>query len=104
MLVIYGSEMCPDCRACKANFDHYKIDYDFVDINKSLMSLKKFLILRDHEPVFEHLKAVNDIGIPALQKEDGTVFTDWEGYLTKLGYKPLTIKDGKHCTLNHKGC
>ena len=81
MLKIYGSEMCPDCVACKKNFDFYHIEYEFIDINKTLRNLKDFLKLRDALPVFDHCKEIGDIGLPALVKEDGTVFLSWE----KLG-------------------
>ena len=47
MLKIYGSEMCPDCVACKKNFDFYHIEYEFIDINKTLKNLKIFLKQRD---------------------------------------------------------
>ena len=61
MLKIYGSEMCPDCVACKKNFDFYHIEYEFIDINKTLKNLKIFLKLRDTLPVFDHCKEIGDI-------------------------------------------
>ena len=39
MLKIYGSEMCSDCVECKKNFDIYNIEYEFLDINKSLRNV-----------------------------------------------------------------
>ncbi|MCH3961521.1 MAG: glutaredoxin [Solobacterium sp.] len=104
MLKVYGSRMCPDCVACKANFDAYQIPYEFLDINDSLRTLKDFLILRDREPVFDHLKKIDDIGIPACITEDGTVFTDWEGYLKEQGWEVKTAETGQACSLDHKGC
>lgn len=104
MIRVYGSSMCPDCVACKYNFNLYKVEYEFLDINESLHTLKEFLILRDREPVFDHLKAINDIGIPACVKEDGTVFTDWEGYLKEQGYEVKEVQSGTACSLDHKGC
>lgn len=106
MLTVYGSRMCPDCRALKKNLDFYGISYNFLDITENLKHLKEFLILRDTKPVFDHLKAVNDIGIPAVVLEDGTVLTDWEGYLQKNGYQvlPEDAGDGKACSLDRKGC
>lgn len=101
MLKVYGSDMCPDCRACKEEFDKYGVEYEFVDINESIANLKKFLIYRDSSPVFDHLKAVHDIGIPACVNDDGTVFTDWEDYLKEKGYE---AKRGMSCSLNGKGC
>ena len=37
-------------------------------------------------PVFAALRAEGDIiALPAIVKEDGTVFADWEAYLQELG-------------------
>ena len=105
MLKIYGSKMCPDCVACKANFDYYGIEYEFLDINKDLRTLKDFLILRDSLPVFDRLKAVHDIGLPAVVKEDGSVFTDWETYLKEQDKEIINANPEKlACSIDHKGC
>ena len=40
MLKVYGSEMCPDCIECKYNLDRNNIEYDNIDITKSLKGLK----------------------------------------------------------------
>ncbi|MGP1507435.1 MAG: hypothetical protein ACTTJW_00955 [Sphaerochaeta sp.] len=107
MIKVFGSEMCPDCRNCELNFKTYGIEYEYIDINKSLRNLKAFLIYRDSESVFDHLKAVNDIGIPACIDENGHVFTDWEGYVEKLGHQVLSEDDpaaGHACSLDRKGC
>ena len=106
MLKIYGSEMCPDCINCKHNLDKYNIEYEFIDINKSLRDLSIFLQMRDSNPVFDHCKEINDIGLPALVKEDGEVFLNWEGYLKELGYEIDDIMNGQACNINgdRKGC
>lgn len=104
MLKIYGSEMCSDCRNCKLNFDHYGIEYQFLDVCKSLRYLSEFLFLRDTEPVFDRLKAIHDIGLPGIVKEDGTVFTDWEGYLQEKGLTVISSGEGAACSIDHKGC
>ena len=104
MLKIYGSTMCPDCRACKANFDACGIEYEFLDVCASLNHLRDFLILRDTEPVFDRLKKINDIGLPGIVKEDGTVFTDWETYLKEKGFEVTYEEAGQACSLDHKGC
>lgn len=104
MLIVYGSEMCPDCVACKENFDANHIEYEFMDINENLRTLKIFLELRDREPIFDHLKAIHDIGIPACVKEDGTVFTDWERYLEELGFSATEKETVQACSIDHKGC
>ena len=104
MLKVYGSAMCPDCRACKANFEANGIEFEFIDINENLHNLAEFLKLRDTEPVFDKWKAVGDIGIPGIVGEDGTVFTDWETYLKEKGL-PITYQEnGPSCSITGKGC
>ena len=103
MIKVYGSEMCPDCVACKANFDRYGIEYQFIDINKNLKDLRQFLIYRDTLPVFEHLKSIHDIGLPACVDGDD-VFTDWESFLKEKGFEPFYPQEKKSCSLDHRGC
>ncbi|MCR4781277.1 MAG: glutaredoxin [Lachnospiraceae bacterium] len=104
MIKVYGSLKCPDCVACKMNFDTFHIEYEFFDVMGSLKNLKQFLIYRDSEPVFDRLKAINDIGIPACIDEDGNVFTDWESYLKDKGFEPFEVNAGQACGIDHKGC
>lgn len=103
MLRIYGSEMCSDCIACKKNFDHYHIEYEFLDVCKDLKNLRQFLILRDSKECFVRLKKINDIGLPAIVKEDGEVFTDWEKYLAEQG-KEVIYENKNSCSITGKGC
>ncbi len=104
MLKVYGSAMCPDCRACKANFEANQIEFEFIDIDENLHKLADFLKLRDSKPVFEKWKKVGDIGIPGIVDEDGNAFTDWEGYLSEKGL-PITYQDaGPSCSITGKGC
>ena len=107
MLKVYGSDMCPDCVQCKKNFDRYGVEYEFIDINASIPNLKQFLKIRDNDPVFDVCRINNTIGIPALVKEDGTVFLDWDNYLKEKGLEAdYDISDyGKVCSLDNKqGC
>lgn len=86
MLKFYGSRLCPYCREGRANFDAHGIAYEYLDINESLKNLAEFLEMRDSLPVFAALRAEGDIiALPAIVKEDGTVFADWEAYLQELG-------------------
>lgn len=104
MFKIYGSEMCPDCVACKLNFDTYGIEYEFIDINKRLRDLSDFLKLRDTDPVFDHCKEIGDIGLPALVREDGSVFLSWDKYLKESGFSVIGFGDGASCSVDGKGC
>lgn len=54
--------------------------------------------MRDENPVFDRLKVIHDIGFPAIVKEDGTVFTDWETYLKEQG-KEIITSDGAACSI-----
>ncbi len=108
MFKIYGSPMCPDCRECKANFDVNNVPYEFIDINENLHNLKVFLMMRDSDPVFDHCREINDIGLPALVREDGTVFLDWETWMKENGMevKSYEVPEPSHiaCSLDRKGC
>ena len=71
MIKVYGSLKCPYCVVLKENLDRNKIEYDFIDILASLSNLGAFLSLRDKDPVFDRLKEIEDIGVPALIDESG---------------------------------
>lgn len=93
MLKFYGSHLCPYCREGRANFDAHGIAYEYFDINESLKNLAEFLEMRDTLPVFAALRAEGDIiALPAIVKEDGTVFADWEAYLQELGL-PVVFRE-----------
>ena len=105
MLKVYGSKMCSDCRECRANFDDNGIEYEFIDINERLHNLSEFLKLRDKYSVFDQCREAGDIGLPALVKEDGEVFLDWEDYMRKAGLEPAKHEPLlKACSLKRKGC
>ena len=86
MIKVFGNLNCPYCVVLKENLDRNNIEYEFVDVLGSLSNLGAFLALRDKEPVFDHLKQINDIGLPAFIDEEGRVRIDWENYLTEHGY------------------
>ncbi len=104
MFKIYGSKICPDCRECKANFDANGVAYTFIDINENLGNLADFLELRDTLPVFDHCKEIGDIGLPALVREDGSVFLDWEGFLREQEMPIVYKEGGQACSIDRKGC
>ena len=106
MIKVYGSVKCPYCMVLKENLERNRIEFDFVEILESLSNLGAFLAIRDREPVFDHLKAVNDIGLPALVDENGKVWTDWESWLTENNYKIFITESSlnQSCSLDRKGC
>lgn len=81
MLKIYGSMMCPDCVKCREDLDNAGVPYEYLDFADSLWNLKVFLTLRDNNPAFVELKAEGKIGIPCIQREDGTITLDWAEFM-----------------------
>ncbi len=81
MIKIYGSNLCPDCIACKKSFDAENIVYEFHDITANLKDLKAFIVLRDTNPKFDKAKEKGLIGIPILQTEDGALTFKWQDFV-----------------------
>ncbi|RYM02209.1 glutaredoxin [Sporolactobacillus sp. THM7-7] len=73
MIKVYGTKLCPDCRAAIARFDEAGVSYEFFDICEDLAYLKAFLHIRDTNPIFDQVKSAARIGIPCILLEDGTV-------------------------------
>ena len=107
MWIVYGHDMCPDCRECKVNFDRNGVEYEYADIGRDLRKLKAFLKLRDESDAFAAAKANGLIGIPAICGEDGSVTLDWESILTRQGL-PVTYREERppapSCSLDGKKC
>ncbi len=103
MLKIFGSKMCPDCEMAKKNFDHYDINYEYIDINENLKNLKEFLRIRDSSPLFDEAKENGTIGIPVLIDND-EITLDWECYLKSKGFTPIKEEKKTFCSLDGKGC
>ena len=80
MIKIYGSMLCPDCVECRKDLDAAGTAYEYLDFSENLMNLKKFLKIRDENPLFNELRAEGKIGIPCILREDGSVTLDWEAY------------------------
>ena len=78
MVIVYGSMLCPDCVACKEDFDQKGIAYDYRDFSENLKHLKEFLAIRDTSSLFDPIRAEGKIGIPCIVKENGEVTLSWE--------------------------
>ena len=54
MITMYGSRICIDCRNFLALMASRKLEKEFqlVDITENTTNMKRFLTLRDHQPVF----------------------------------------------------
>ena len=101
MIKVYGSPLCPHCRACKAAFDAEGIAYEFVDITGSMANLKEFLKIRDTNSLYDAVKEAGGVGIPTLVLEDGTITLDYESMLNEKN-EPVTA--GTACRLDGTGC
>lgn len=82
MLKIYGSMLCPDCVACRAELDLAGVDYVYLDFSDSLRNLKEFLVLRDG-PEFEEVRKNGSIGIPCIVDGSGNICLDWSIYVSQ---------------------
>lgn len=101
MVKVYGSPLCPDCRACKASLDASGITYDFVDVTGSMPNLKAFLAIRDNNSLFDEVRANHSVGIPCLVNEDGSMTLDWEDWMKAHNGK--IVQPVEACSLDHKG-
>lgn len=72
MLQIIGSKLCSDCIETLAYLDQKRIPYEFQEIADSIEHLKRFILFRDREPLFDQAKNGNFIGIPYFVKENGS--------------------------------
>ena len=82
MLKIYGSMLCPDCVNCCRELEKDNVPFAFYDFADSLQHLKDFLKIRDEMDIFDDLRTEGKIGIPCIQKRDGSVTLDWKEFLT----------------------
>lgn len=76
-MIIYGSQLCPDCVQCLADLDQAVIAYEYRDFGSDLRALKEFLAIRDSNPLFEQVKKNGKIGIPCIVADDGSVRLTW---------------------------
>ena len=106
MIKVYGSVQCPYCMVLKENLDRNQVTYEFIEILANLGNLGAFLELRDGDPVFDHLKKVRDIGVPALVDENEKVWTDWETWLKENNYTVFIPESSlmQTCSMDRKGC
>lgn len=76
MLKIYGSMLCPDCVKCREDLDAAKVEYEYFDFADDLGNLKSFLALRENA-IFDDIRKEGKIGIPCIQRDDGSIMLDW---------------------------
>lgn len=81
MLKIYGSLLCPDCVKCKAELEAAGVPFDYLDFSDDLRHLKEFLKHRDENELFAEIRSAGKIGIPCIEREDGSITFDWDEFL-----------------------
>lgn len=82
MLKVYGSMLCKDCVQCRKALDKLGVEYVYLDFADSLQNLKDFLKLRE-DPAFDEIKKHGGIGIPCIQREDGSFGFRWQEFVQK---------------------
>ena len=78
MLKVYGMKICPDTVECCEALTRAGVEYEFLDFAEKTANLKAFLKLRDSSPLFDPVRQEGGIGIPCIQREDGSITFDWE--------------------------
>lgn len=82
MLKVYGMKICPDTVECCEALTRAGVEYEFLDFAEKTANLKAFLKLRDSSPLFDSVRQEGGIGIPCIQREDGSITFDWEAFFT----------------------
>lgn len=81
MIMMYGTDLCPECMAAKQALEAKGIAYKYINITESLGSMKQFLKLRDTKEAFKNVIGSGTIGVPALIVSPTEITLDWQGYI-----------------------
>ena len=81
MLKVYGMKICPDTVECCEALTRAGVEHEFLDFAEKTANLKAFLKLRDSSPLFDSVRQEGGIGIPCIQREDGSITFDWEEFM-----------------------
>lgn len=81
MLKVYGMRICPDTAACCEALTKAGVEYEYFDFADTTANLKTFLKLRDGNPLFDTIRQEGKIGIPCIQREDGSLTLTWEEFM-----------------------
>ena len=73
MIRIYGMPTCPYCDYVHEQIKDRGDEFEYINIGENIRNMSAFTRLRDTNPVFNHLKEIGDVGIPAFVFEDGRV-------------------------------
>ncbi|MGN1392620.1 MAG: hypothetical protein ACI4V7_01040 [Succinivibrionaceae bacterium] len=103
---VYGNPSCPDCKKLQASImaNDNNIQVEGYDISNP-KNLKEFLILRDTRIEFADIKLKNQIGIPCIILDDGSITFDWESIFIKKGLSVVNDnEDNQKCSIDGKNC
>ncbi|ROR23933.1 glutaredoxin-related protein [Mobilisporobacter senegalensis] len=101
-IVMYGSEICPDCIKDKEILMNCNdIELDYRNITKDTKTLKEFLSYRDHEAMFTPIIDNGKIGIPFFILEDGRKTFEIYDYINMK--KPDVEQTANACSIDGKG-
>lgn len=78
MLKVYGMKICPDTVECLEALTKAGIQFEYLDFADKTANLKAFLKLRDSSPLFDAVRQEGNIGIPCIQREDGSITLHWQ--------------------------
>ena len=78
MLKVYGMKICPDTVECIEALTKAGIEFEYLDFADKTANLKAFLKLRDSSPLFDAVRQEGNIGIPCIQREDGSITLHWQ--------------------------
>ena len=81
MLKVYGMRICPDTVECCEALMNAGVEYEYFDFADATANLKAFLKLRDGNPLFDAIRREGKIGIPCIQREDGSLTLTWEEFM-----------------------
>ena len=81
MLKVYGMNICPDTVECCEALKKAVVAYEYLDFAEKTANLKAFLKLRDGNPLFDDARREGNIGIPCIQREDGSLTLDWQEFM-----------------------
>ena len=103
MIKIYGMPTCPYCDYVHEQIKGREDEFQYINIGENIRNMSAFIKLRDTNPVFDRLKAMGDVGIPAFVFEDGSVSVDPAdaGLIEYGSAEACSIEDHKS---GRKGC
>ena len=73
MIKIYGMPTCPYCDYVHEQVIGREDEFEYINIGENIRNMSAFMRLRDTNSVFDEMKAIGDVGLPAFVLEDGTV-------------------------------